>query len=241
MEDVEDEITQLLKNILALNENDNMVLSTQLKELCGQSESDFKKTISDYKYIFVADNPGKNERNTKYDEKCEYLSNGNTKTNFENFIKKYLGIKREECLILNKSLISTDSTTDLGKKVPNGDKSQKLIAELVVKIMKENLECHTVLMGWTDFYEIDRKAIFQKFYKKLDDLLKNNQEIENRMLAFPHPSRRQLFTKKEQEQINNSKCKDEKDDFFKFVGRKQFEDRKSRKIEYYLEEYNQKK
>lgn len=206
------------------------VISGQLMQLNKMNLFKLNSELEEFKYIFVADNPGENEiSSNKPGGEVEYLSNGNTKTNFDNFLKVFLNLSNRGCvLVLNKSLIGTKATADLQNDDLKDDSSQKLIADLATEMLEKYGELTLVLMGWTDYFEVDDEGIFSLFYKELSQKIDKCPGIEKRICAYPHPSRRQLLTRTEQKAIeeNGYTSEDQKEDFFKKYGHWQYNNRK---------------
>lgn len=206
------------------------VISGQLKKLNEMNLIRLNSELEEFKYIFVADNPGEKEISTNESEgEVQYLSNGNTKINFDGFIEGFLGLSGSvDVLILNKSLIGTKTTEELRTKIKDGDDSQALIADLAAEMLEKYGDLTLVLMGWTDYFDVDDEGIFSRFFKELSQKISEYPDIEMRICAYPHPSRRQLLTRTEQKVIeeNGYTSKDQKEDIFKQYGHLQFNNRK---------------
>ena len=222
-------IKNMLSKICNLSP-EQYVVSKQIKQLSEMNLIRLNSKLKKFKYIFVADNPGENEISSNKPRcKVEYLSNGNTKTNFDNFITNFLGLSGSvDVLILNKSLIGTKTTEELRTKIKDGDDSQALIADLAAEMLEKYGDLTLVLMGWTDYFDVDDEGIFSRFYKELSQKISECPDIEMRICAYPHPSRRQLLTRTEQKVIeeNGYTSKDQKEDIFKQYGHLQFNNRK---------------
>lgn len=219
----ENSIKETLENLVKLHDGKNYFISNQIRELSKESNEKIIEKIKKIEYVFVADNPSQNEVSDK--DNIIYLNpNGQAGQNFDRFIK-WLGIDKDKCIILNKTLKHTKLTSDLRDNLDWT--SQKEVAELINKLMKENPTAKICLLGFTDFFNISSKSLFKEFY--------NNLNSSNMLRAYYHPSRRQIFTLAEQEQIEKN-IPDKKIEFFDYVGKKQYEDRK-KEYKKFLEEF----
>ena len=200
-----------IKNLC--NNSNEYIFSTQLENLSNREDNDLEEIIKKYKYIFVGDNPGDEEKDKK-----EYFVNSSG-TNLKNFIKGYLNLNETEYLFLNKTLYSTQSTKYIEKD--KGDKTQKEIAELILLLLEYNKNLFVCLLG-VEFFYISENGIFEIFYKCL--LQENSyKKYKSRIGLYYHPSRRQLLTKAEQQIVEKIKC--DKIEFFRKYGTLHFDAR----------------
>lgn len=238
-------IKKTLSKICELS-SEKYVISEQLMQLNKMNLIKLNSELKEFKYIFVADNPGEKEISANESGGgVKYLSNGNTKINFDKFLAEFLNLSnRNRVLILNKSLVGTKTTKDLQTAIKDGDDSQVLIADLAVEMLGKYEKSTLVLMGWTDYFDVDDEGIFSSFYKELSQKIDECPDIEQRICAYPHPSRRQLFTLTEQEAIKKGGLASpkQKEDFFKVYGHLQFDNRKPKDtVASFIEQYKNKK
>lgn len=205
-----------LKKLVKLHDGKDYFISNQIRELSKKNYKKIIKKIKKIEYVFVADNPGEKEISNK--NNITYLNpNGHAGKNFENFIK-WLGISRDECLILNKTIKHTKLTKGLASDLDW--KSQKEVANVLNKLMKVNSNAKICLLGFKDFYNTSDKSIFKEFYENLKD--------SDMLRAYYHPSRRQLFTIDEQKKIETKIPIKQRKEYFDSVGKKQYESRKKK-------------
>ena len=100
-------------------------------------------------------------------------------------------MKETEILFLNKSLKSTKTTEELYVHNPVEDKSLSLMAELIKAITVENNKVFVCIFGIDSF----DAEYFKPFFSKLS--------ISNNIGLYPHPSRRQPISLKEQDEIKD--------------------------------------
>lgn len=174
--------------------------------------------MSSLKYIFVGDNPGTIEE--RHEEYFYYGDNEKSQTgvNTHNFIKDFLKIEieKEEILFLNKSLKPTKETTDLYDSDPLEDKSLAQVAQLIKAVVNENKNVFVCIFGLDSF----EAGYFESFFKDLGE----NKNIG----LYPHPSRRQPISKKEQEHFLKGYDKQE---VFKTYGKLRYLDETKSLIE----------
>lgn len=212
-----------LIKLVKLHDGKDYFISNQIRELSEKSNKEIIESVNRIEYVFVADNPGKEEVSDK--DNIIYLNpNGQAGKNFENFIK-WLGISRDKCLILNKTIKHTKLTNDLASNLDW--KSQEEVAYVLNKLMEVNFNAKICLLGFTDFYNTSDKSLFKEFYENLKD--------SDMLRAYYHPSRRQLFTLAEQKEIEN-KIPKQKKEYFDYVGKKLYENRK-KESDKYLDEF----
>ena len=209
---------ETLKTLVDIHDGNKYFISKELKVLSEMSKEDLDAKIIKFKYVFVADNPGEEEIADK--ENVIYLnSNGQAGKNFENFLK-WLGIERKDCMIMNKTIKHTKLTENLGDDLDWNSQSE--VAYVINEIIKVNPSIKVCLLGFTDFYNTNDKSLFRDFYSKL-----NGNDC---FRAYHHPSRRQLFTLSEQKEIEEADI--DKIEYFDFVGKEQFKDRKKENNNY---------
>lgn len=203
-----------LKKICQLDKN-KYVISKTLNNYVAKKEQ-WEDFVSNIVYIFVGDNPGEVEE--KFKEYFYYnpIDGVKSKTgeNTHKFIENFLEISPEEVkrkiLFLNKSLKSTKVTKSLYNEDCLDDESLILITDLIGAIVSENKKVFICLFGIDSFHA-------EYFTESVNEFLKIKM---NRLGLYPHPSRRQPISLKEQDEIRED-LKEEKytrSDFFKKYG-----------------------
>ncbi|HSI69038.1 MAG TPA: uracil-DNA glycosylase family protein [Gillisia sp.] len=137
---------------------------------------DFKKL----KYIIVGDNPGKNE--FKHNKFFIGQSGTQLRNHFEEngLVEEF----EKECLIFNKTFLSTDKTNDL-KLLKNQvgednfDRTLHFSANEIANF-SNNLDLPVLIFGKS---KLGQGKIFYPFWLKLTELCK-----PERILVFSHPS-----------------------------------------------------
>lgn len=206
------EIKELLDSIISLSDGKTYFASKQIRDLGQLEEKTLKTTIESFEYVFIGDNPGKEEV-SKPNEVEYFKSEGRAGNNFNKFLK-WINIDRSKCLILNKTIKHTDYTEELASNLDY--MSQEEIAKLVNELAKfENLKI--MLLGFTDLFGKDEDDIFKVFYENLD--------LNGINGLYRHPSRSQLIPIAEQKQLSGAKP-NEKMEYFLYLGQKQLEYRK---------------
>lgn len=132
------------------------------------------KCIQDPKLLFIADNPGDNEKKHfeyLYFNACNNID-GYFRTagyKFNNFISE-LNLKSEVVIKFNKCLISTHSTSQLTSK--QIDETLDIVYSFIEKFNKVFPDCFILFSGVSGIKNGTSK--FLKLYKKLDSILKKD-------------------------------------------------------------------
>lgn len=197
-----------LKKICKLDNKQYVISKTLNNYVVNQSE--WKNLVSNMVYIFVGDNPGVIEE--EHGEYFYYNMNDKVKSktgeNAHKFIQNFLKISAKETkqkiLFLNKSLKSTKETKTLYNEENLEDESLTLIANLINAIVKENENVFVCLFGIDSFHA----EYFFTFVEQIKGV--------DRLGLYPHPSRRQPISLKEQDEVDG---KFDKDKFFKAYGK----------------------
>lgn len=213
-----------LKKICNLETNE-YVISNTLKKYEEDLQA-WKKIIANLKYIFVGDNPGDVEKERK--EYFCYDGNKSSQTgiNTHNFIENFLKLKKDEILFLNKSLKPTTSTEKLYVFSPLEDKSLVLTAQLIQAVADENTNVFVCIFGLDSF----KAEYFESFF--------NNLSLDENIGLYPHPSRRQPISIKEQENFANGY---DKQKVFRIYGQLRYSNETKSLIERCEEEYKKSK
>lgn len=209
-----------LKEICKLEEKE-YIISTTLKGY-DEEKTRWEEFVLNLKYIFVGDNPGDVEK--EYKEYFYYDGNKGSQTgkNTHRFIENFLKIEKNEILFLNKSLKSTKATEEIYVYSPSEDKSLALTAQLIKAITVENKNVFVCIFGLDSF----KAEYFELFF--------NNLSPNENIGLYPHPSRRQPISLKEQK--NFIQGYDEQK-VFKIYGKLRYSHEKSSLIELCKEEY----
>lgn len=151
-----------------------------------------KVKIEQIKYIVVADNPGKNER-----DNARYL--------FDNMDKKTSGyiahrifdkiFPKESYLVLNKCPLYTNVSSGLGDVDQSRlEESMKYMAKLIYNINCINPEIHVFIFGINGLFDKEEKKVnnclWTPFFDCLVDLYKGNPNFPT---LVKHFSRQHIF------------------------------------------------
>jgi len=146
------------------------------------SDIDLFERDCDIKYILVADNPGKEEA-----EENRYLI-GPAGTQARNFFEYNELVEdfSKEVLVLNKTCLHTNATSDLRKLNTNElfAESQKFMAELVYDFHKL-LACELWIVGCS---EIKPRGIFSVFGDTLTQFYSRDKgdSLRERVMCYKH-------------------------------------------------------
>jgi len=134
------------------------------------------------KYILLADNPGKEEA-----VEHRYLI-GHAGRQARNFFEgnELVNNFTEEVVVLNKTCIHTNSTTDLRKikKSKILADSQRFMAELVFEFHRQ-LRCEVWIIGCSELHE---RGIFSQFKATLDDCYgkEKDSSLKEKVFCYKH-------------------------------------------------------
>lgn len=147
-----------------------------LKFAFNLKSNNFEKT----KYIIVGDNPGKNE----FEQNKFFI--GHSGIQLRNFFKEKGLIEDfdEECIIFNKTFLSTDKTNDLidVRKEINLDNFNRTLFFTANEIANysNNLNVPILIFGKS---KLEKGKIFHPFWTKILELCKSDK-----IFVFSHPS-----------------------------------------------------